>query len=78
MCGVCHAIRPAKASPCGACLSGTLPEMELSGRQGLPGPTLVGVQGLSAGVSEPLVSQHLSFMSRAQGPGSEVLGKQPY
>lgn len=78
MCGVCHAIRPAKASPCGACLSGTLPEMELSGRQGLLGPTLVGVQGLSAGVSEPLVSQHLFSVSPGPRSWRRGAGKQPY
>lgn len=69
MCGVCHAIRPAKASPCGACLSGTLPEMEPSGRQG-PQVPLCWVFGAQVpGEPGPLVFQ-LLFSSE---PGPEIL-----
>lgn len=42
-------------------LSGTLPDMELSGRQPPPGPTLLGVQRLGAGGARAIGLQQLSL-----------------
>lgn len=68
----------AKASPCGACLSGTLPDVELSGRQPPAGPTLLGVQGLGAGGARAMGLQQLFLGTQGLRSRGEVQGKQPH
>lgn len=69
MCGVCHAIRPTEASPCGACLSRTFRRWSSQAGAPHPGPTLLGVQGLGAGGARALGLATAFFRE----PGPEIL-----
>lgn len=86
MCGVCRAVRVAKASPRGTLSFGDPPgDAAPRADRAPPGPTVVGVEGLGAGGTRPSGLSG-SFFRQVQardagGPGARkiaVLGACPF